>query len=211
MKFDRLVEICAGLHCFSPGMLGAGEDMDRLRVQLSRWVRARKLIRIHKGWYTLANAYRRINIDNFVVACVTNAGSYVSMQSALSHHGMIPEHVPETTCVTTGRPKVIDCPFGRLSYRHLKQGAFWGFEATADSTAGQHAWMARPEKALLDLVYLSPGGVDMGFIAGLRLQNLGALDLGTLAAMAVRFGQPNLARVADMVAGLMSADAETAP
>jgi hypothetical protein len=56
-------------------------------------------------------------------------GSYVSLQSALSYHGMIPEYVPETTCITTGRPLCIQTPFGRISYRHLKSGAFTGFVA----------------------------------------------------------------------------------
>jgi predicted transcriptional regulator of viral defense system len=105
-------------------MLVAGEKLDQVRVQLNRWVKAGKLVRIHKGWYTLAAPWRRVSINLFALGCSIDAGSYASLQSALSYHGMIPEYVPETTCITTGRPQCIQTPFGRISYRHLKSDPF---------------------------------------------------------------------------------------
>ena len=104
MDFARLVELTADLHCFSPGILAAGEDVTLVRVQLSRWVQSGRVIRIKKGWYTLNEPYRRIRLDTTVIASTIKAGSYVSLQSALAFHGMIPEYVAQTTCVTTGRP-----------------------------------------------------------------------------------------------------------
>ena len=105
MKFDQLIDIAADLHCFSAGMVTAGEDIDAVRVQLSRWVTSKRLVRIHKGWYTLRDPFRRVRLNLNVVACTIKRGSYVSLQSALAYHGMIPEYVAETTCVTTGRPR----------------------------------------------------------------------------------------------------------
>ena len=167
--------------------------MDQVRVQLSRWVRAGKLVRIHKGWYALAAPWRRMPVNPFVIACSIKPGSYVSMQSALSFHGMIPEYVPETTCITTGRPQIIQTPFGRISYRHLKRNAFRGFYTEAFD--GQTAFMASAEKALLDLIYLTPGGADRNYIDGLRLQNMQDLNPGKLSEMAACFAQSNLASV----------------
>ena len=82
MDFDRLVDIASDLHCFSAGMVTAGEDIDSVRVQLSRWVTSGRLIRIHKGWYTLRESFRRVRLDLNVVACQIKRGTYVSLQSA---------------------------------------------------------------------------------------------------------------------------------
>ncbi|MCK4543571.1 MAG: hypothetical protein KAU17_15175 [Spirochaetales bacterium] len=193
MNFDRLVEITAELHCFSPGILTAGESLDQVRVQLSRWAKSGRIIRIHKGWYTLAAPYRRVSLNMNVIACAIKPGTYVSLLSALSFHGMIPEYVPETTCITTGRPLLIETPLGRISYRHLKGEAFWGYDE--EQQGSQAAYVARPEKALLDLIYLTPGGVNKSYIAELRLQNLEELNPDVLKRMAVRFGNPRLTQV----------------
>jgi len=40
--------------------------------------------------------------------------------------------------------------------------------------------MAAPEKAILDLIYLTPNGDDKMYIRELRLQNLDLLNLATL-------------------------------
>jgi len=200
MKFDELVEKCQDLPCFCTGMLAAGEKLDQVRVQLNRWVKAGKLVRIHKGWYTLASPWRRAAVNLFAVACSIKAGSYVSLQSALSYHGMIPEYVPETTCVTTGRPQLIQTPFGRISYRHLKRGAFTGF--VPETTDGQVVYLATAEKALLDLVYLTPGGADKAYLENLRLQNLQDLSLEKLSDLAACFTQTNLMSIPALLVGL---------
>ena len=190
MKFERLVELTADLHCFSPGILAAGEDIDQVRVQLSRWVRSGRVVRIHKGWYTLREPFRRVRLDMNIVACTIKSGSYVSLQSALAYHSMIPEYVPETTCVTTERPLIIDSPMGRMRYRHIKNAAFFGY--SQDDSGTQPAYIAKPEKALLDLLYLTPGSADADYLSELRLQGIEDLDHETLADMAKRFESPRL-------------------
>lgn len=192
MIFDQLVDIVSHLHCFSAGMVTAGEDIDVVRVQLSRWVASGRLIRIHKGWYTLREPFRHVRLDLNVVACTIKRGTYVSLQSALAHHGMIPEYVAETTCVTTGRPLSIDSPVGRMGYRHVKRDAFFGYRQEASGK--QEAFIAAPEKALLDLFYLTPGSEDAAYIAELRLQGSEQLDLEKMASMADRFRAPRLQR-----------------
>ena len=197
MKFDSLVEIAAELHCFSPGMLTAGENIDSVRVQLSRWVKSGRILRIHKGWYTLDEPFRRVRLDRNIIACTIKQGSYVSLQTALAYHGMIPEYVAETTCVTTGRPLSIDTPVGRLVYRHIKQELFFGCRREAGNK--QTAYIATPEKALLDLFYLTPGSDDQAYIGELRLQGLEALDPDKMGAMAARSRVPRLSRAAQLM------------
>ncbi|TVR55948.1 MAG: hypothetical protein EA426_14300 [Spirochaetaceae bacterium] len=173
-------------------MLAAGQDIDRVRVQLSRWVTSGRVLRIHKGWYTLNEPFRRVRIDSNVIASTIKQGSYISLQSALSFHGVIPEYVAETTCVTTGRPIAIDSPFGRIRYRHIKRNAFFGYLRVENGL--QHAYVATPEKALLDLVYLTPGSEDRAYLSELRLQQTEAFDLDEMRRMAVRFDAPRLER-----------------
>ena len=203
MEFSRLVETAAELHCFSPGMVTSGERLERVRVQLSRWVRSGRLVRIHKGWYTLASPYRRATLDLFVVACMIKPGTYVSTYSALSYHGIIPEHVPETTCVTTGRPVSIETPFGRFRYRHIKREAFWGYEEI--QRGSQSSFVAKAEKALLDLIYLTPDAASRNYIQELRLGRLDQLDIGLVRNMARRFGNPRLREAANIISELDTA------
>ncbi len=195
MVFEQLVDLAANLHCFSAGMVTAGEDIDGVRVQLSRWVSRGRIIRIHKGWYTLRDPFRRVRLDLNVVACTIKRGSYVSLQSALAYHGMIPEYVAETTCVTTGRPLSIDSPVGRIGYRHVKRDLLFGYEQEISGV--QEAYIASPEKALLDLFYLTPGSDNAAYIAELRLQAAEKLDTERMMRMAERFGAPRLIRAVE--------------
>jgi predicted transcriptional regulator of viral defense system len=197
MNFDQLVDITANLHCFSPGMITAGEKIDAVRVQLSRWVTSGRIIRIHKGWYTLCEPFRRVRLDLNVVACTIKRGTYVSLQSALAHYGMVPEYVAETTCVTTGRTLSLDSPVGRIGYRHVKRDVFFGFKQ--EVSGKQEAYIAVPEKALLDLFYLTAGSEDAAYIAELRLQRAEELDLEKMADMANRFEAPRLQRAVKLL------------
>ncbi len=192
MTFDQLVDITADLHCFSAGMVTAGEDINVVRVNLSRWVTSGRLIRIHKGWYTLREPFRRVRLSLNVIACTIKSGTYVSLQSALEHHRMIPEYVAETTCVTTGRPLTINSPVGRIRYRHVKREIFFGY--SEEVSGKQAAYIASPEKALLDLFYLTPGSEDADYIRELRLQATEELDTEKMGTMAHRYRAPRLLR-----------------
>jgi hypothetical protein len=64
------------------------------------------------------------------------------------------------------------------------------------------AEVALPEKALLDLVYLTPGGDAEEYLRSLRLQNLGLLDSEVLLQQARNFGKPKVSRAADRIISL---------
>jgi len=67
-----------------------------------------------------------------------------------------------------------------------------------------HAFVARPEKALLDLVYLSPRGDSLEYILELRLQNFDSFDALKLLEIAQRTGSAKLMRAAERVAKLIT-------
>jgi len=63
----------------------------------------------------------------------------------------------------------------------------------------QYAFIAFPEKALLDFLYLRKGGDSADFIRYLRLQNLEKINLERLQQFADRFDKPKLHRAAGII------------
>ncbi|MBN1887694.1 MAG: hypothetical protein JW850_06875 [Thermoflexales bacterium] len=200
MEFARLLEIVADEPVFETGLLLAGGvEPGDVRKQLSRW--AGKLYQLRRGLYALAPPFQKVKPHPFLVANHMVGGSYVSCQSALAFHGLIPEYTPVTTSVTTARPAHWDTPLGSFDFRHVKADLFFGYRLLALGDA-QQAFVATPEKALLDLVHLHPGGDSPNYLRELRLQNLEQLDLDELRRQAERTGSGKLRRAAAFVAGL---------
>ena len=193
MKFEDLLNKVADLPCFTTRFLAAGTNLAQIRLQLSRWVKNGRLIKLHKGLYALAEPYRKIKPEPFCIANSLRSASYVSLQSALAWYGVIPEFVPVVTSVTTGRPQTIETPMGRFDFRHINKSFFWGYQQV-ELMAGQTVFIARPEKALLDLAYLTPGGDKEEFIEELRIQNLEQIDKAVLREFAGKSQSPKLKR-----------------
>jgi predicted transcriptional regulator of viral defense system len=207
MQFHELLGIVQQEPVFESGLLLAGPvDPKHVRQQLSRWVKTGKIYQLRRGLYALAPPYQKTPPHPFLVANRLVRASYASLQSALAHYGLIPEAVPVTTSVTTMRPGRWETPLGVFEFQHVQASLFFGYEATRLSS-GQSAFVARPEKALLDLVYLTPGADDPDYLDELRLQNLERLDLRTLEQMATRAGKAKLRRAAAVVAGLQAREA----
>lgn len=202
MEFERLVEAAGQEPFFETGLLLAGDvNPNTLRQQLTRWVRSGRIVQLRRGVYTLAPPYRQVKANPFVLANALVRGSYVSLQSALAYWGWIPEYVQLTQSVTTRRPARWATPLGGFEYRHIKPDLFFGY-SRIEVSADQFAFVATPEKALLDLIHLTPGGDLPAFLDELRLQNLDQLHPAEIERMAVQSGQPKLKRAARYVVGL---------
>ncbi|MHB1322904.1 MAG: type IV toxin-antitoxin system AbiEi family antitoxin domain-containing protein [Coriobacteriia bacterium] len=206
MKFSELLDIAAGRPVFSSALLRAGaiDEVD-LGRQLSRWVASGKLLQLRRGVYALAGQYRSRPPRHFEIANLLERPSYVSLESALSYHGVIPETVFVTTSVTTARAGEFDTPLGRYGYRHVAPALFWGYVTV--TIGGAEVLVARPEKALLDLIYLRPGGDKPAFLEELRLDT-GRLDQSVLDDMTRRSRKPRLMRVSEHVARFREAYGE---
>jgi len=70
----------------------------------------------------------------------------------------------------------------------------------------QFVFVASPEKALLDLVHLTPGADSSGYLRELRLQNPAAIHVPMLNELAQRSGKPKLIRAAQLVGPLLAAE-----
>jgi hypothetical protein len=180
MKFASLLETVSDQPVFETGFLLAGDvDPADLRRQLSRWLTSGHLVQLRRGLYALASPYRKAEPHPFLVANRLVRGSYVSLQSALAYHGLIPEHVPVTTNVTTGRPQHRENPFGSFEYHHCPPDRLAGYRVEKLG-GGQEALVATPAKALADLIHLVPGADSSAYLSELRLTNLEKLDSAAL-------------------------------
>lgn len=176
MKWDELLRIVGKEPVFHSSLLRAGSiDPVDLGRQLSRWVKSGKLIQVRRSLYVFSERYRKTTPHLFHVANRLKRGSYVSLQSALEYYGLIPEFVPTVVSVTTGRPETLFTPIGTFIFRHIKKDLFFGYEIV-DFKDNQLVSIASPEKALLDLLYLTPGSDNIDFLRELRLQNLDSIN-----------------------------------
>ena len=199
MEFAKLLETVGDEPVFETALLLAGNvDPAHVQRQLSRWTTAGWLYQLRRGVYSLAIPYQKQKPHPFLIANAMVNGSYVSLQTVLAYYGFIPEVTAVTTSVTTGRPAQWDTPLGRYEFRHIKQKLFYGFEQI-EVDQGQTAFVATPEKALLDLIHLHPGGDEMVYLEALRLQAYEGLDLVRMAHLAERAGSPKLLRGAQAV------------
>ena len=195
MKFQDAVQIVSDEPLFETGLLLAGNvDPADVRRQLSRWTRNGRVHQLRRGLYVLAPPWRKQHPHPFLVANRLAPGSYVSGLSALAFASVISEYVAEVTSITPGRPGIRATPLGRFSFRHLKGSMMFGYRLTALGQ-GQVAFVAEPEKAILDVVHLHPGGDDRSYIEELRL-DFDALRPDRLEALAAVAGTPKLARAA---------------
>ena len=208
MEFQELLHVVGDEPLFETGLLLAGDvNPDNVRRQLSRWTAAGKLYQLRRGLYALAPPYQKVKPHPFLVANRLVRASYVSLQAALAYHGLIPEHVPVVTSVTTARLAEYETPLGRYTFRHVKPGLLYGYRLL-EVGGDQRAFVATPEKALLDQVYLQPGGDELAYLEGLRLQNLERLNVALLRQLAERAGSPKLERAVGYVAALAEQEQE---
>lgn len=198
MKFSTLLVQVKDLPLFSSSLLQAGDTSPaQVHKQLSRWVKSGKVLQLRRGLYTLAETYRKEAPHPFTVANQLLAPSYISLQSALAYYGLIPEAVPKITSLTSRkRTQTIATPLGQFSYRSVQPDLFSGFRLV-EMSPRQQAFLARPEKALLDLVYLTPQGEQPVFLKSLRLQNMDLLDLEWMQNFAEAIGKPKMIRAVD--------------
>jgi predicted transcriptional regulator of viral defense system len=178
MNYEEALTQVRDLPLFRSGLLQVGDvSPANLQRQLSRWKASGKVEQLRRGLYTLASPYRKVEPDPFLIANQLVEPSYVSLQSALAYNELIPEAVFEVTSITSRRRTLTyETSFGAFSYQSVQKDLFTGF-SLVETAPDQWVYLARPEKALLDLIYLTPKGTEMDYLRSLRLQNTDQLDL----------------------------------
>lgn len=130
-----------------------GKSNDAKKSFLKRVCQKGDLIRVRKGLYLVGKEKRKSHYNSFVIANYMIGPSYVSLESALSFYGLIPEAVYTTTSVTTKVGSEFKTPAGQYSFSYLKISYFnFGFYQIKE---GEHKYLiATPLKALMDYIVL---------------------------------------------------------
>lgn len=169
-----------------------------MRNGLSRWKKRGLLVELKKGLYALSKSERQVALSPEIAAANIYQPSYISLESALSYYKMIPEKVSALTSVTARKTKTFQNEEGIFIYRHLKKPLYFGFIQQKDA-AGYPYFLAEPEKALLDYLYLNLGQYKTnakGYLSGsLRLQNRAMLNKKKLKSYVCRFKVKKLSRI----------------
>lgn len=148
-----------GDRIFSERQLGealGGGDARRYGL-VNRALKDGSLIRVKRGTYTLARPYRSDQVHPFAVAQALVPGSYISFETALAHHGWIPEAVFVTASVSPGRKTLQfdTADFGPFKFHPV---AIEDYRFLTSVERGSFnrltAFVAQPLRALMDLVAL---------------------------------------------------------
>ena len=153
MDFLAFKEWMYPMGCFNINQVLLWEkDFDR--NNLTRWCHRGLLVKLRNQYYAFPE-YRQVPDFSRYVANRIYSPSYISLHSALSFYGMIPEEVVQLTSVTTLKTARFENDFGTFHYQNVKTPFYFGFEIKT-MQSGRGLLFATPEKALLDLLYLNP-------------------------------------------------------
>jgi len=149
MKISRWLELFREhpeKHLFSVSdlMQLTGQKKEVLRVELTRLVKSGTVRREAFGWYS--NPFSLPTPEE--MAMVLRHPSYISMEYALSLHSILSQTTFTITLVTTKGPYTYRRENGIFEYHQISRKLFWGFGRMGEF------FIAEPEKALLDLIYI---------------------------------------------------------
>ena len=109
----------------------------------------------------------------------------VSLWSALAHHGLIEQIPGQVSIASLGRPRQIETSIGTFDVHRLAGEVFGGFEGS-----GKSGYVATPEKALFDVVYVRAAAGRKAYFPELSLP--GTFDRSVLHLWTDRIPSPRL-------------------
>jgi len=121
---------------------------------LTRWLKKGLLVRLKQGYYTFPEYKNKAGFSYYFANRIYKP-SYISLHTALSFYGIIPEAVVQITSVTSLKTAEFKNDFGVYSYKSVKSNLMFGYDLK-QHTNNTVFKLAKPEKALLDLLYLYP-------------------------------------------------------
>jgi len=134
-----------------------------------------ELIKIRRGLYSMGEKYRRKKLSKFYLASRIAPHSYISLESAMSYYGWIPERVTTITSVcANSRTRKITSPFGEFVFYQLPINEYEFLTAVTriEEIQSQPFLIASPLRALADFVYIKKidwEGLDY-LTSGLRIE-----------------------------------------
>ncbi len=157
-----------------------GITLASARVAASRYTRQGLLVRVKRNMYVQRERWNHAGLEEkFQLANIAQVPSYISLTTALAYHGLTTQMQREfIESVALKRTTQIQVKQALFSYTKIAGQLYFGFHKEKDF------FVATPEKALLDAVYLtSLGRYALDFFA-LEQERL---DQEALATMSEQF------------------------
>jgi predicted transcriptional regulator of viral defense system len=188
-------------------LLSALSNYSKPRDKITRLLAEGDIVRIKKGLYCFGEAFRREPVSREYLANLILGPSYVSLEYALSFHGLIPERVEQLTSVTTQRSRDFTTPLGHFSYQTLSTPRY-AVGACLESSGSTRFLMASAEKAMADKVWKDKrfsgrrlSDYETYLLEDLRIDpdGLRALDRTRLRDVAHAYASPKIHKLARFI------------
>ncbi len=110
------------------------------------------IIRLKKGLYVVSSEISQQTLSRELMANHLYGPSYISLESALSFYGLIPERVYSVRSVTTKRAKHFSTKLGDFEYFTIPHDYF-SIGIRQEIVNNEYAYLiATPEKAICDII-----------------------------------------------------------
>lgn len=119
---------------------------------LWRYEKKNYIIKLKRGLYSLSN----YQPSNFLIANILYQPSYISFDTAMSYHGIIPETIYSVTSASTKTSRSFTVGGIKYDYHKIKKIAYSGYKLI--KYLQDTVLMAEGEKALADYLYF----IDIG-------------------------------------------------
>ena len=133
-------------------LLYSSESNENIKKMLYRWRKANWISPLKKGLYELSYP-GNYNIPDLYIANKLYSPSYISLETVLSNHSIIPEVGMAVTSITTKPTRRFINKHGLFIYRTLKKEFFCGYYT--EKHVNYEIQIAEPEKALIDYLYFN--------------------------------------------------------
>lgn len=121
--------------------------MNTVQTFIKRNLKSGLFFKLRNNFYQLQDSSPSL----YLIANKLYQPSYISLDKALAHYGIIPETIYSITSVTTKPTQEFETARAIFTYQRIKQEAFTGYKAVR--LEGTVVLFAEPEKALADHLY----------------------------------------------------------
>ena len=141
-------------------------DLKQPKDKISDLERNGFIIRIKRNLYVVSQKVHNQEISRELTANHLYGPSYISLESALSYYGLIPERVYSVRSICTKMYKTYNTPLGHFEYIKMPE-KYFQIGIRQEIIENQYAFLiATPTKALCDMMVATPN---------LRLQSVKAM------------------------------------
>jgi predicted transcriptional regulator of viral defense system len=109
------------------------------------------------------------DLDFYMISNKIYQPSYISLELALNHYGIIPEAVLKITAITTRKTNTFETDLATFIYKSIKPELFWGYKIIEHESIGIK--LADLEKAILDYLYINPDTTTDNNFQSLRINS----------------------------------------